>query len=57
MSSRIKEHPILGEPQKAGQAIFLVDETYEPATSRAPMRPIEMRVFAAEAKEDGEDEE
>ena len=26
----------------------------EPATSRAPMRPIEMRVFAAEAKEDGE---
>ncbi len=29
----------------------------EPATSRAPIRPIEMRVFAAEAKEDGEDEE
>ena len=29
----------------------------EPATSRAPMRPIEMRVFAAEAKEGEEDEE
>ena len=29
----------------------------EPATSRAPMRPIEMRVFAAEAKEDEDDEE
>lgn len=27
----------------------------EPATSRAPIRSIEMRVFAAEAKEDGED--
>ena len=29
----------------------------EPATSRAPMRPIEMRMFAAEAKEGEEDEE
>ena len=29
----------------------------EPATSRAPMRPIEMRVFAAESKEGEEDEE
>ena len=28
----------------------------EPATSRAPMRPIEMHVFANEAKEDGEHE-
>ena len=26
----------------------------EPATARSPMRPIEMRVFANEAKEDGE---
>ena len=24
----------------------------EPATSRAPMRPLEMKIFAAEAKED-----
>ncbi len=28
----------------------------EPATSRVPMRPIEMRVFANEAKEGGEHE-
>jgi NAD(P)H-nitrite reductase large subunit len=28
----------------------------EPATSRVPMRPIEMRIFAAEAKEEGTDE-
>lgn len=28
----------------------------EPATSRVPMRPIEMSIFANEAKEDGEDE-
>ena len=26
----------------------------EPATARSPMRPIEMRAFANEAKEDGE---
>ena len=28
----------------------------EPATSRAPVRPIEMRVFAKEGKGDGADE-
>ena len=28
----------------------------EPATSRVPMRPIEMHIFAKEAKEDGEHE-
>ena len=28
----------------------------EPATSRVPMRPIEMRIFANEAKEDEDDE-
>lgn len=28
----------------------------EPATSRAPMRPLEMRIFAAEAERGGSDE-
>lgn len=38
--------------QIVAQELQVSPAVLEPATSRAPMRPLEMKIFAAEAKED-----